>query len=55
MKHQALMSSKDNSKNLKCRLLQFLFRALRVKDLRDHIDARQFKIQGGGLKVSRFQ
>ena len=31
MKHQALFSSKDKSKNLKCRLLQFLFGALRVK------------------------
>ena len=30
MKNQALFSSKDNSKNLKCRLLQFLFGALRV-------------------------
>ena len=31
MKNQALFSSKDNSKKLKCRLLQFLFGALRVK------------------------
>ena len=31
MKHQALFSSKDKSKKLKCRLLQFLFGALRVK------------------------
>ena len=31
MKHQALLSSKDKSKKLKCRLLQFLFSALRVK------------------------
>ena len=30
LKHQALFSSKDNSKKLKCRLLQFLFGALRV-------------------------
>ena len=30
MKIQALLSSKDNSKKLKCRLLQFLFGALRV-------------------------
>ena len=29
MKNQALFSSKDRSKNLKCRLLQFLFGALR--------------------------
>ena len=33
MKNQALFSSKDNSKKLKCRLLQFLFGALRVKNI----------------------
>ena len=33
MKHQALFSSKDKSKELKCRLLQFLFGALRVKKI----------------------
>ena len=31
MTNQALFSSKDKSKKLKCRLLQFLFSALRVK------------------------
>ena len=31
MKNQALFSLKDKSKKLKCRLLQFLFCALRVK------------------------
>ena len=31
MKNQALFSSKDKSKILKCRLLQFLFGALSVK------------------------
>ena len=31
MKTQALFSSKDKSKKIKCRLLQFLFVALRVK------------------------
>ena len=30
MKNQAFFSSKDKSKKLKCRLLQFLFGALRV-------------------------
>ena len=30
MKNQALFSSKDKTKNLKCHLLQFLFGALRV-------------------------
>ena len=33
MKNQALFSSKDKSKKLKCHLLQFLFGALRVKYL----------------------
>ena len=33
MKNQALFSSKDKSKKLKCRLLQFLFGALRVNKL----------------------
>ena len=32
MKHHALFSSKDKRKKLKCRLLPFLFGALRVKD-----------------------
>ena len=36
MKNQALFSSKDKSKKLKCRLLQFLFGALRVKFTDDH-------------------
>ena len=31
MKNQALFSSKDKSKKLKCRLLQFSFGPLRVK------------------------
>ena len=31
MRNQALFSSKDKSKKLKCRLLHFLFGALRVK------------------------
>ena len=31
MKNQALFSSKDKSKKLKCRLLQFLFGVLRVR------------------------
>ena len=31
MKNQALFSSKDKSKKLKCRLLHFLFGALEVK------------------------
>ena len=31
MKHQGLFSTKDKCKKLKCRLLQFLFGALRIK------------------------
>ena len=31
MKNQALFSSKNKSKKIKCRLLQFLFGTLRVK------------------------
>ena len=33
MKNQALFSSKDKSKKLKCCLLQFLFGDLRVKTI----------------------
>ena len=33
MKNQALFSSKDKSNKLKCRLLEFLFGALRVNSL----------------------
>ena len=33
MKNQALFSSKDKSKKLKCRLLHFLFGALRVESM----------------------
>ena len=40
MKNQALFSSKDKSKKLKCRLLQFLFGALRV---RAHMTAKYFR------------
>ena len=35
MKNQALFSSKDKIKKIKCRLLHFLFGALRVKMLRN--------------------
>ena len=35
MKNQALFSSKDKSKKLKCRLLQFLFGALRANFVTD--------------------
>ena len=32
MKNEVLFSSKDKSKNLKCRLLQFLVGASRIKE-----------------------
>ena len=37
MKNQALISSKDKSKKLKCRLLQFLFGAIRVKEWKSSV------------------
>ena len=42
MKNQALFSSKDKSKKSKCRLLQFLFVALRV-NMFYHIALRMVK------------
>ena len=46
MKNQALYSSKDKSKKLKCRLLQFLFGALRVK----YFILSKVYINEGGIK-----
>ena len=45
MKNQALFSSKDKGKKLKCLLLQFLFGALRVKmaRVREKVRAQWFK------------
>ena len=40
MKNQALFSSTDKSKKLKCRLLQFLFGALRVKTMYNQVKCR---------------
>ena len=37
MKNQVLFCPKDKSKKLKCRLLQFLFGALRVKSIHGDI------------------
>ena len=42
MKSQALFSSKDKSKKIKCRLLQFLFGALRVNTVIRFIYSRFF-------------
>ena len=36
MKNQALFSSKDKSKKLKCCLLQFLYGALRIKRIKEN-------------------
>ena len=45
MKNQALFSSKDRSKKLKCHLLQFLYGTLRVKKKnKEHSKT----IRGGG-------
>ena len=38
MKNQALFSLEDKSKKLKCRLLQFLFGALRVKNDKNNME-----------------
>ena len=37
MKNQALFSLKDKSKKLKCRLLQFLFGALKVNIMAEYV------------------
>ena len=37
LKHQALLSLKDKSEKLKCRLLQFLFGALRVNPVSSEV------------------
>ena len=37
LKHQTLFSSKDKSNKFKCRLLQFLFGALRVNYILSHL------------------
>ena len=44
MKNQALFSSKDKSKKLKCLLLQFLFVALRVKQVSVEVKMNNFII-----------
>ena len=38
MKHQASFPEKDKSKKIKCRPLQFLFGALRVKSISSHLN-----------------
>ena len=54
MKNQALFSSKDKSEKLKCRLLHFLFGALRVKfrsarlDHPCHLDESISSFRGSG-------
>ena len=44
MKNQALFSTKDKSKKIKCRLLQFLFGTLRVNWQAVLIQIRQFML-----------
>ena len=48
MKNQALFSSKDKSKKLKCRLLQFLFGALRVNFMLTKVN------QGQKMNIKEF-
>ena len=48
MKNQALFSSKDKSKKIKCCLLQFLFGALRVK----YIKTIDNQVQKSNYKIT---
>ena len=41
MKNQTLFSTKDKSKKLKYRLLQYLFGALRVNTILSHLEVRK--------------
>ena len=52
MKDQALFSTKDKSKKIKCRLLQFLFGALRV-NIYERQD-KYVKISGASFKVKGY-
>ena len=54
MKHQDLFPLKDKSKKIKCRLLQFLFGALRVKAV-THKNNYNSNDQLGTLKISQFK
>ena len=51
MRHQALFSSKDKSKKLKCRLLQFLFSPLRVKMYMGWMDDLRFCVVFKSISV----
>ena len=50
MKNQALFSLKDKSKKLKCRLLQFLFGALRVNVQGQILGTQEFRNLASLLK-----
>ena len=52
MKNQALFSSKDKSKKLKCRLLQFLFGALRVNNFIVCVCLHPYKIKQRGCIIT---
>ena len=55
MKKQALFSSKDKSKTLKCRLLQFLFGALRVNHSITYVSfSLQYKLKKDGQLDSSY-
>ena len=44
MKHQALFPEKDKSTKIQCRLLQFLFGALRVRTVPDYFAKTEFQV-----------
>ena len=55
MKNQALFSSKDKSKKLKCRLLQVLCGALRVNYLKHRIPFIEYRISLDIRRIFSFQ
>ena len=52
MKNQALFSSKDKSKRLKCRLLQFLFGALRIRS-RERVHKLQVSFERASFELGK--
>ena len=52
IKNQAFFSSKDKSKKLKCHLLQFLFGALRVKNMFETVEIREPLVKGQRMTLT---
>ena len=46
MKNQAIFSSKDENKKIKCRLLQFLFGAIRVNSYKQSLAFSDHALSG---------